>query len=64
VVIIVLPIRLDLGGKQPLRLRRHIVSQGFYPNDLIDKRTANIDTWTDFDGATALMWSKIISSNY
>ena len=44
---------LDLGGSQPLHLRRHIVSQGFYPNDLIDRRTANIDTWTDFDGATA-----------
>tara|TARA_R110002012_G_scaffold96851_2_gene233221 strand:+ start:6321 stop:9908 length:3588 start_codon:yes stop_codon:yes gene_type:complete len=44
---------LDLGGKQPLRLRRHIVSQGFYPNDLFDSRTANIDTWSDFDGATA-----------
>ena len=44
---------LDLGGKQPLRLRRHMVTQGFYPNDLIDKRTANIDTWSDFDGATA-----------
>ena len=44
---------LDLGGKQPLHLRRHIVSQGYYPNDLIDKRTANIDTWTDFDAATA-----------
>ena len=45
--------KLDLGGKQPLRLTRHLVSQGFYPNDLVDKRTANIDTWTDFDGATA-----------
>ena len=45
---------LDLGGKQPLRLRRHFVTQGFYPNDLIDKRTANVDTWTDFDGATAV----------
>jgi len=44
---------LDLGGKQPLRLRRHFVTQGFLPNDLIDKRTANVDTWTDFDGATA-----------
>ena len=44
---------LDLGGKQPLRLRRHFVTQGFYPNDLIDRRTANIDTWTDFDAATA-----------
>ena len=44
---------LDLGTKQPLRLKRHFVTQGFYPNDLIDKRTANINTWTDFDGATA-----------
>jgi len=44
---------LDLGGKQPLRLRRHFVTQGFYPNDLIDRRTANIDKWTDFDAATA-----------
>ena len=35
---------LDLGGKQPLRLRRHFVTQGFYPN---------VDTWTDFDAATA-----------
>ena len=45
--------KLDLGGKQPLKLTRHLVTQGFYPNDLIDKRTANINTWTDFDGATA-----------
>jgi hypothetical protein len=44
---------LDLGGKQPLRLRRHMVTQGFYPNDLFDRRTALIDTWTDFDQATA-----------
>ena len=45
---------LDLGAKQPLRLRRHFVTQGFYPNDLFDSRTANIDTWTDFDGDTAV----------
>jgi len=44
---------LDLGGKQPLKLLRHFVTQGLLPNDLIDKRTANVDTWTDFDGATA-----------
>jgi len=44
---------LDLGSTHPLRLTRHFVTQGFYPNDLIDKRTANIDTWTDFDSATA-----------
>ena len=45
---------LDLGGKQPLSLRRHFVTQGFLPNNLIDTRTGNIDTWTDFDGITAL----------
>ena len=45
--------KLDLGSKQPLRLKRHFVTQGFYPNDLIDKRSGNVDTWTDFDGATA-----------
>ena len=44
---------MDLGGKQPLKLTRHIVTQGFYPSDLFDDRTANIDTWTDFDGAKA-----------
>ena len=44
---------LDLGSKQPLRLVRHFVTQGFYPNDLFDSRTGNIDTWTDFDAATA-----------
>ena len=44
---------LDLGGRQPLKLRRHFVTQGFYPNDLFDSRTANVDTWTDFDSDTA-----------
>ena len=29
------------------------MTQGFYPNDLIDTRTGNVDTWTDFDAATA-----------
>jgi len=45
--------KLDLGSKQPLRLTRHFVTQGFYPSDLFNDRTANIDTWTDFDGAKA-----------
>ena len=44
---------LDLGAIHPLRLTRHFVTQGFYPNNLIDSRSANIDTWTDFDAATA-----------
>jgi len=45
---------LDLGGKQPLTLLRHFVTQGFYPTDLFDDRTALLDTWTDFDGVLAL----------
>ncbi len=45
---------LDLGNKQPLNLIRHFVTQGFYPNDLTDDRTGNVDTWTDFDGNTAI----------
>ena len=45
--------KLDLGGKQPLQLTRHIVTESFYPNDLIDFRTALIDNWTDFDATTA-----------
>ena len=34
-------------------MKRHFLTEAFYPNDLVDSRTANIDTWTDFDGATA-----------
>lgn len=45
---------LDLGGVFALDLKQHIFSTGFYPNDLFDSRTANIDTWTDFDGTNAL----------
>ena len=44
---------LDLGAVHPLRLTRHFVTQGFYPNNLLDSRSGNIDTWTDFDAATA-----------
>ena len=44
---------LDLGGVFSLDLKRHFLTEAFYPNDLIDSRLANVDTWTDFDGATA-----------
>ena len=44
---------LDLGGVFSLDLKRHFLTEAFYPSDLIDSRTANIDSWTDFDGATA-----------
>jgi len=43
---------LDLGGKQPVVLQRHFVTKGFYINQLFDERSANVDTWTDFDGTT------------
>ncbi len=44
---------LDLGGVFSLDLKRHFLTEAFYPNDLIDSRTGNIDNWTDFDGVTA-----------
>ena len=44
---------LDLGAKFNLMLKRHFVTSGLLVNDLIDSRTANIDTWTDFDGTQA-----------
>ena len=44
---------LDLGGVFSLDLKRHFLTEAFYPNDLFDSRTANIDTWTDFDGVQA-----------
>ena len=44
---------LDLGGTFSLVLKRHFIGEGFYTSDLFDNRTENIDTWTDFDGATA-----------
>ena len=46
--------KFDLGSKFNLNLLSHSVTQGFLPNNLIDSRTANINTWTDFDGASAI----------
>ena len=45
---------LDLGAVFSLDLKRHFLTEGFYPSDLFDARTANLDTWSDFDGATAV----------
>jgi predicted phage tail protein len=41
---------LDLGTAYAVDLKRYFVTRGFYPNDLIDSRLAEIDDWTDFDG--------------
>ena len=45
--------KIDLGGKFNLNLKRHFVTSGVLVNDLFDTRSANIDLWTDFDGAVA-----------
>lgn len=42
-----------LGSSQRVRLRRYIKSFVSEWNDLFDSRSANIDTWTDFDGTDA-----------
>jgi hypothetical protein len=44
---------IEMGGIFNLMLQRRFVTSGLMVNDLIDSRTANIDTWTEFDGALA-----------
>jgi predicted phage tail protein len=44
---------LDLGAVFSLDLVRHFKTEGFYPSDLFDSRTAQLDTWTDFEGSEA-----------
>ena len=45
--------QVDLEAIFNLTLKRRFVTTGLLPNDLIDSRTANIDTWTDFEGSQA-----------
>jgi predicted phage tail protein len=42
---------LDLGAVFSLDLSRYFTTRGFYPNDLVDSRTGEVDFWSDFDGA-------------
>ena len=42
---------LDLGAVFSLDLSRYFITRGFFPNDLIDSRIADVDLWSDFDGA-------------
>jgi len=44
---------LDLENVFSLDLKRRFVTRGFYPDDLIDEKTDNIDTWGKFDGDVA-----------
>jgi len=41
---------VDLGAIFSLDLSRFFVTAGFFPNDLIDSRTAEVDSWSDWDG--------------
>ena len=45
--------KVDLGAIFNLTLKRRFLTSGLLVNDLIDSRTANIDTWTEFDGTLA-----------
>ncbi len=45
--------KVDMGAIFNLILKRRFVTSGLLVNDLIDSRTANIDTWTEFDGTQA-----------
>ena len=45
--------KVDLGAIFNLTLKRRFVTSGLLVNDLIDSRTALIDTWTEFDGTQA-----------
>jgi len=41
---------LDLGATFALDLKRYFVTRGYFPSDLVDSRTANVDDWADWDG--------------
>jgi hypothetical protein len=41
---------VDLGAVFSLDLSRFFVTAGFFPNDAIDSRTAEVDSWSDWDG--------------
>ena len=45
--------KVDLSGIFNLTLKRRFVTSGLLVNDLIDSRTALINTWTEFDGTQA-----------
>ena len=41
---------LDLEAIYSLDLKRHFVTRGFYPSDLVDSRSESVDDWDDWDG--------------
>ena len=41
---------LDLGASFALDVKRYFVTRGFFPSDLVDSRSGEVDTWSDWDG--------------
>ena len=44
---------LDLGSAYSLDLKRFFVTRAYFPSNLIDSRTGEVDSWDDWDGAAA-----------
>jgi predicted phage tail protein len=44
---------LDLGTAYSLDLKRFFVTRAYFPSDLIDSRTGEVDSWDDWDGTAA-----------
>ena len=42
---------LDMGGVFDVNMRRYLATRSYLPNSLWDSQTAEIDSWTDIDGA-------------
>jgi predicted phage tail protein len=44
---------LDLGSAYSLDLKRFFVTRAYFPSNLMDSRTGEVDDWDDWDGAAA-----------
>jgi predicted phage tail protein len=44
---------LDLGSAYSLDLKRFFITRAYFPSDLIDSRTGEVDNWDDWDGTAA-----------
>jgi len=42
---------VDFGNTFSVDFSRYFVTRGYFPNDLVDSRTGNVDDWDDWDGA-------------
>ncbi|MAK83473.1 host specificity protein J [Phenylobacterium sp.] len=44
---------LDLGAVFALDLSRHFVTRAYFPDETVDGRIGDVDTWADFNGSDA-----------